>query len=217
MSLPRRSGKRRRSSSGSDSFSFSGDGDSCVSPQLLCRPVLSPPPGLGRGRRLAGTGTRTAGPTRPRAAGDGTPTLRLRWARRIAGVCIPAPELDGQRAAIQHPALDSNIGDRFPLGRQHAQLISALAHHCLRRYGHLWFLGLYNFPETTSKLARSCHHVEGLLRIMSSSTTSYWGSTRLQAVLNPEQSWKTFILFPQNVSLVLVCFIFETWACSRSG
>ncbi|EDM11250.1 polymerase (DNA directed), theta (predicted), isoform CRA_b [Rattus norvegicus] len=57
MSLPRRSGKRRRSSSGSDSFSFSGDGDSCVSPQLLCRPVLSPPPGLGRGRRLAGTGT----------------------------------------------------------------------------------------------------------------------------------------------------------------
>nr|XP_034371447.1 DNA polymerase theta isoform X2 [Arvicanthis niloticus] len=55
MSLPRRSRKRRRSSSDSDSFS--GDGDSSVSPQLRCRPVLSPPPGLGRGRRLAGTGT----------------------------------------------------------------------------------------------------------------------------------------------------------------
>lgn len=55
MSLPRRSGKRRRSpSSGSDSFS--GEGDSSVSPQLRGRPVLSPPPGLGRGRRLAGTG-----------------------------------------------------------------------------------------------------------------------------------------------------------------
>lgn len=59
MSLPRRSGKRRRSSSGSDSFS--GEGDSSVSPQLRGRPVLSPPPGLGRGRRLAGTGTRNSG------------------------------------------------------------------------------------------------------------------------------------------------------------
>nr|AAN64235.1 DNA polymerase theta isoform 1 [Mus musculus]AAN64236.1 DNA polymerase theta isoform 2 [Mus musculus] len=55
MSLPRRSRKRRRSSSGSDTFS--GDGDSFVSPQLRCGPVLSPPPGLGRGRRLTGTGT----------------------------------------------------------------------------------------------------------------------------------------------------------------
>ncbi|CAO2631998.1 DNA polymerase theta [Lemmus lemmus] len=55
MSLPRRSGKRRRSESGSDSFS--GDGDSYVSPQQLSRPVLSPPPGLGRGPRAAGAGT----------------------------------------------------------------------------------------------------------------------------------------------------------------
>nr|XP_048278394.1 DNA polymerase theta isoform X1 [Myodes glareolus] len=55
MSLPRRSGKRRRSASGSDSFS--GDGDSYVSPQLPSGPVLSPPPGLGRGPRAAGAGT----------------------------------------------------------------------------------------------------------------------------------------------------------------
>ncbi|CAH6792318.1 DNA polymerase theta [Phodopus roborovskii] len=55
MSLPRRSGKRRRSASGSDSFSGAGDG--CVSPQLPSRPVLSPPPGLGRGPRAAGAGT----------------------------------------------------------------------------------------------------------------------------------------------------------------
>ncbi|XP_055481039.1 DNA polymerase theta [Psammomys obesus] len=55
MSLPRRNGKRRRSSSGSDWFS--GDGDGCVSPQLPSRPVLSPPPGLGRGPRAAGEGT----------------------------------------------------------------------------------------------------------------------------------------------------------------
>lgn len=154
MSLPRRSGKRRRSSSGSDSFSFSGDGDSCVSPQLLCRPVLSPPPGLGRGRRLAGTGTRTAGPTRSRAAGDGIPTRRLRWARRIAGACIPAPELDGRRAAIQHPALDSNIGDRFPLGHQHAQLIGVLAHHCLRRYGHSLVFGSLQLPRNNFQVGQ---------------------------------------------------------------
>ncbi|XP_057620428.1 DNA polymerase theta isoform X2 [Chionomys nivalis] len=55
MSLPRRSVKRRRSASGSDSFS--GDGDSYVSPQLPSGPVLSPPPGLGRGLRAAGAGT----------------------------------------------------------------------------------------------------------------------------------------------------------------
>uniref|UniRef100_A0A8C2M1Q2 DNA polymerase theta n=1 Tax=Cricetulus griseus TaxID=10029 RepID=A0A8C2M1Q2_CRIGR len=55
MSLPRRSGKRRRSASGSDSFS--GDGDSCASPQLPSRPVLSPPSRLGRGPRAAGAGT----------------------------------------------------------------------------------------------------------------------------------------------------------------
>ncbi|XP_005345015.1 DNA polymerase theta [Microtus ochrogaster] len=55
MSLPRRSVKRRRSASGSDSFS--GDGDSFVSPQLPSGPVLSPPPGLGRGPRAAGAGT----------------------------------------------------------------------------------------------------------------------------------------------------------------
>ncbi|XP_038201958.1 DNA polymerase theta isoform X2 [Arvicola amphibius] len=55
MSLPRRSGKRRRSASGFDSFS--GDGDSYVSPQLPSGPVLSPPPGLGRGPRAAGAGT----------------------------------------------------------------------------------------------------------------------------------------------------------------
>uniref|UniRef100_A0A8C6S766 DNA polymerase theta n=1 Tax=Nannospalax galili TaxID=1026970 RepID=A0A8C6S766_NANGA len=54
MSVPRRSGKRRRSASGSDSFS--GGGDSSVSPQLVPRPVLSPPPGLGGGRRTAGAG-----------------------------------------------------------------------------------------------------------------------------------------------------------------
>lgn len=55
MSLPRRSGKRRRSASGSDSFS--GDGDSYVSPQLPSRPVLSPPPALGRRLRASGAGT----------------------------------------------------------------------------------------------------------------------------------------------------------------
>ncbi|XP_008057686.1 DNA polymerase theta, partial [Carlito syrichta] len=46
MNLPRRSGKRRRSSV-SDSFSESG-GDSSASPQILSGSVLSPPPGLGR-------------------------------------------------------------------------------------------------------------------------------------------------------------------------
>lgn len=59
MSLLRRSVKRRRSASGSDSFS--GDGDSYVSPQLPSGPVLSPPPGLGRGPRASGAGTRSAG------------------------------------------------------------------------------------------------------------------------------------------------------------
>lgn len=63
MSLPRRSVKRRRSASGSDSFS--GDGDSYVSPQLPSGPVLSPPPGLGRGPRAAGAGTRSTGLGRP--------------------------------------------------------------------------------------------------------------------------------------------------------
>lgn len=85
MSLPRRSRKRRRSSSGSDTFS--GDGDSFVSPQLRCGPVLSPPPGLGRGRRLTGTGTRPAGPTRPRAAGVemGCESIRAMHSRTGAG------------------------------------------------------------------------------------------------------------------------------------
>ncbi|XP_051005844.1 DNA polymerase theta [Acomys russatus] len=55
MNLSRRNGKRRRSSSGSDWFS--GDGESCASPELPSRPVLSPPPGLGRGPRAAGAGT----------------------------------------------------------------------------------------------------------------------------------------------------------------
>lgn len=63
MSLPRRSGKRRRSASGSDSFS--GDGDSYVSPQLPSGPVLSPPPGLGRGPRATGAGIRSAGLGQP--------------------------------------------------------------------------------------------------------------------------------------------------------
>nr|XP_045004351.1 DNA polymerase theta [Jaculus jaculus] len=47
-------GKRRRTSSGSESWSASG-GDSGVSPRP-CRPVLSPPSGLGRGVKAAGAG-----------------------------------------------------------------------------------------------------------------------------------------------------------------
>ncbi|XP_059133121.1 DNA polymerase theta [Peromyscus eremicus] len=70
MSLPRRNGKRRRSASGSDSFS--GDGDSGVSPQLPSRPVLSPPPGLGRGLRAAG-----AGPCKQRVSEDQIDQLLL--------------------------------------------------------------------------------------------------------------------------------------------
>lgn len=125
MSLPRRSGKRRRSpSSGSDSFS--GEGDSSVSPQLRGRPVLSPPPGLGRGRRLTGTGNSSnSGATRPRAAGAEGSRGRYSngWARRVAGLCTPAAELDGQREGCYPAPGDSNTGDRFPLGHQHAQLI----------------------------------------------------------------------------------------------
>ncbi|XP_028750825.1 DNA polymerase theta isoform X1 [Peromyscus leucopus] len=70
MSLPRRNGKRRRSASGSDSCS--GDGDSCVSPLLPSRPVLSPPPGLGRGPRAAG-----AGPCKQRVSDDQIDQLLL--------------------------------------------------------------------------------------------------------------------------------------------
>ncbi|KAM5281113.1 DNA polymerase theta-like [Ctenodactylus gundi] len=53
MSLPRRSGKRRRSASDSDSFSNSGR-DSSAGP--VAASVLSPPPGLGRSRRGSGAG-----------------------------------------------------------------------------------------------------------------------------------------------------------------
>lgn len=76
MSLTLRNGKRRRSSSGS--VWFSGVGVTCASPQLPSRPVLSPPPGLGRG---------------PRATGAGAPTVRLSWALMAAGACYPAREL----------------------------------------------------------------------------------------------------------------------------
>ncbi|XP_004642292.1 DNA polymerase theta [Octodon degus] len=55
MSLPRRSGKRRRSASDSDSFPGSG-GDRGVSPQRPAGLVLSPPPGLGRSPAAAGAG-----------------------------------------------------------------------------------------------------------------------------------------------------------------
>ncbi|XP_037381368.1 DNA polymerase theta isoform X2 [Talpa occidentalis] len=53
MNLPRCSGKRRRSASDSDSFSGSG-GDSHDSRLLPSGPVLSPPPGLGRGLKTRG-------------------------------------------------------------------------------------------------------------------------------------------------------------------
>ncbi|XP_004709845.1 DNA polymerase theta [Echinops telfairi] len=52
MNLPRRRGKRRRSASGSDSFSRSG-GDGGDGAQLPAGSVLSPPLGLGPGRRWA--------------------------------------------------------------------------------------------------------------------------------------------------------------------
>ncbi|KAM4888552.1 DNA polymerase theta [Thomomys bottae] len=54
MDPPRRSGKRRRSESSSDSWSASG-GDRSVSPPRLSRSVLSPPPGLARSLKAAGS------------------------------------------------------------------------------------------------------------------------------------------------------------------
>ncbi|XP_013370681.1 PREDICTED: DNA polymerase theta isoform X2 [Chinchilla lanigera] len=53
MTLPRRSGKRRRSASDSDSFP-GGGGDRGASPQPPAGPALSPPPGLGRSLTAAG-------------------------------------------------------------------------------------------------------------------------------------------------------------------
>lgn len=62
MSLPRRGGKRRRSTSDSDSLGSSADrSDSRLLPS---GPVLSPPPGLGRSWKDSG---------RPGAAAAGTP------------------------------------------------------------------------------------------------------------------------------------------------
>lgn len=101
MSLPRRSGKRRRSASGSDSFS--GDGDSYVSPQLPSRPVLSPPPALGRRLRASGAGSRTAGPPRPEGS---------RGKYSIAGAEM-GPEDRRANKILQHQGRD---GARGPQG-----------------------------------------------------------------------------------------------------
>ncbi|XP_076974314.1 DNA polymerase theta isoform X2 [Tamandua tetradactyla] len=70
MSLPHRSGKRRRSASGSDSL---GSCDDCSdSPQLPSRSVLSPPPGLGRCLNGA-----AAGEYKQAVSGDRTDKLLL--------------------------------------------------------------------------------------------------------------------------------------------
>lgn len=143
MSLPCRNGKRRRSSSGSDWFS--GAGDSCVSPELPSRPVLSPPPGLGRGPRAAGAGT--AGPTGPRAAGAYALQPGPSWALMATGACTPRPRLgrpEGSRAML------SSTGAGLPAPGA-ASLLAAgvqlpvpaggvLARHCLCRYRRSLFL-----------------------------------------------------------------------------
>lgn len=71
MSLPRRGGKRRRSTSDSDSF-LGSSADRSDSRLLPSEPVLSPPAGLGRswkdsGRRVAAA----AGTPRPLGQGRG--------------------------------------------------------------------------------------------------------------------------------------------------